>query len=629
MLAAGVIEHTVKADFRLVCSMMLAALFVAALPTPSAAQVIQDTTAFVHISKKDLRTIRYGSLSEVLKRGTLFQPLSLGGFGQPNSVSMFGGNANDIGVSFNGRTMMDVWSGSYNLEQHSPEGYDAIDIYVGADAIGLAPQPTLTWVNLQGVRHNTARPYSVLWYSQGGGDLIAGDVTLSQNVAENLNVTVGVRRNGARGVFQRTDFDVWNARLALTYTPSPLTTVDVRYDISSMNTDLWGGLLSNVTLTNVNEATAETVQSGLRDETRRHDGTVTLIQRLAPDSSSTLTTVAYYTSNDLLRLRDSTTLTTVDPVGTTPFVVRTSMLGAVGRLDQRLGSLRLRVGASIDLVESPAFDYADSSSDVITNFFGHATLPLSEPLTLRVAGRIGTTWGRPLTGLGAALAWRVEGGTLSADASLTQQASTLSEGRDLPFERHMLGMLSYKLDKFSVTAFHRRIENAYIYAGLTDSSGTRMLDARIVATNGMRSLSGMFGQITIPIGDFQVIPTGRIQYDPSNDTYAGTGVRAMGQLDISYRHVAGPNSLRLGAVGIIQTPFKGESYIPTRWASVHDPTEHGWSGNGLDLYLVGVLGNATLRVSYENILNQRWYTVPIYPEITQNIRVMLHWTFLE
>lgn len=599
------------------------------LSLPLSGQVLPDSSALVHITKKALRTIRYGSLSEVLKRGTFFQPLSLGGFGQPNSVNIFGGFANDIGVSYNGRTLTDLWSGAYNLEQHSPEGFDAIDVYVGTDAVGLAPQSTLTWVNLQGIRHNTATPYSVLWYSQGGGDLIAADITLSQNIAENLNVTVGVRRNGARGVFQRTDFDVWNARLALTFTPSPRTSVDVRYDLASMNTDLWGGLLSNIVLTNVNEATAVPVHTGLRDETRRHDGTLTLVQRLTEDSTSVITAVAYYSSNNLLRLRDSTTLTVASTLGVEPFVVRTSMIGAVGRLDQRLGSIMLRAGGSVDFVQSPRFDYADSSDDLITNFFAHASVPLSEPLTLRLAGRIGTTWGRPLAGVGAALAWRAQGATVEADVSMTQQASTLSEGRDLPFERHVLALLTVSGPDFRVAAFHRRIANVYTYGRLTDSSGVQLLDARVVDANGSRAVSGLLAQATIPVGDFQVIPVVRLQFDPSNDTYAGSGVRIMTQLDVSYRHVVGPNSVRGGVVGILQPLFTAETYVPTRWAYVHDPKEHGWSGNGLDAYLCAVLGNATIRVCYENILVQRWYTVPIYPEITQNIRVMLHWAFLD
>jgi len=591
--------------------------------------VLSDSSAFAHITKKTLRTLRYGSLSEVLKRGTFFQPLSLGGFGQPNSVNIFGGFANDIGVSYNGRTLSDIWSGTYNLEQHSPEGFDAIDVYVGTDAVGLAPQPTLTWLNLQGIRHNTATPHSVLWYSQGGGDVIAADITMSQNIAENLNVTVGVRRNGGRGVFQRTDFDVWNARAAVTFSPTPRTTLDLRYDVSSMNTDLWGGLYENVVLTNVNEATAQTVHSSLRDETRRHDGTLTLVQRLTEDSSSTITAVAYYTSNNLRRQRDSTTLTVAEPLGTDPFVVRTTMMGAVGRIDQRIGAITLRAGASVDFVESPRFDYADSASDLITNLFAHASVPLSEPLTLRIGGRFGTTWGRGLSGLGAALAWRVQAGTIEADVSVAQQASTLSEGRNLPFERHLLALLSMKGTDFSVAAFYRSVENAYVYGRLSDTSGTRLLDARIVSANSSRAVTGLLAQATVPIGDWQAIPLVRLQYEPSTDTYAGTGVRIMTQLDVSYRHRVGTNSVRIGVVGILQPQFTAHTYVPTRWAYVLDPREHGWSANGLDAYLTAVLGNATLRISYENILAQRWYTVPIYPEITQNLRVMLHWAFLD
>jgi hypothetical protein len=40
-----------------------------------------------------------------------------------------------------------------------------------------------------------------MWYTQGGGDLIAADVSMAQNVAPGVNVNVGVRRSGAYGRF--------------------------------------------------------------------------------------------------------------------------------------------------------------------------------------------------------------------------------------------------------------------------------------------------------------------------------------------------------------------------------------------------------------------------------------------
>ena len=72
-----------------------------------------------------------------------------------------------------------------------------MEILTGTDAVGLAGSMTLSALNIQEMIHNSATPYTALWYAQGGGDVIAMDAAYSQNVARGFNITFGVRRSGA------------------------------------------------------------------------------------------------------------------------------------------------------------------------------------------------------------------------------------------------------------------------------------------------------------------------------------------------------------------------------------------------------------------------------------------------
>ena len=179
-----------------------------------------DSEANAHITKLQMRLLQYGQLAEALHKGTSWTPLSHGGFGQNDGLSVMGGMNVDLGVSINGRPLSEPWSGAYQLVQAQPAGLERVELLTGTDAVGLAPSMTLTALNMQSMIHNSATPYTSLWYHQAGGDIVAMDGTFSQNVAENFNVTLGVRRSGANGRYLNTDFDIWNIRAAIRWTMS-------------------------------------------------------------------------------------------------------------------------------------------------------------------------------------------------------------------------------------------------------------------------------------------------------------------------------------------------------------------------------------------------------------------------
>jgi len=587
---------------------------------------ITDPPAVV-ISKADRRHVRYTNLSELLERSLLLPRLSHGGFGGYDAPSMFGGEQRDLTVYQDGRPLVDPWAGGPALSSLAPEGANSHDIVTGTDAVGLAPTSTLTAVNMPTSIHNTAVPYSSLWYAQGGGGLIAADVTLSQNVAPNLNVTVGLRRNGAIGIYDRTDFDVWNGRVAMRAILIAQTHLAIRYDVTSHNSDQWGGLRQDVPLFSTTEVSAQPRYQTLRDETRRHDLSAMVTHVFDADTTVVFTAQVYGTSLALLRLRDSTTATNQEDGSS--YVVRSRNYGGITRLEFSLGPVRLAAGATSDILTSDRFVEADrANEDVTTALFAHGRLALDSTLTLRAAARTDVRWGKVLTGFGSALRWAPSRSVdVDIDVATAQRAPTLAEGRDLDPERHLLMSVTARLEGFRLLAYRRTVASTILANDIVDQFGTAVSTKSITA--GERTTTSVGLSYKTTIGDITIEPLLRLT-ETTQDGVTDERLPAVaGRLDVSYRYAIGNNSVQLGIVGAMMSPLRSRTWSPISWQYTSTTLRQNAIVNGLDLYLAAVLGNATVRVGYENVFAQRQYTVAMYPDIVRNISVVLHWTFLD
>lgn len=582
------------------------------------------------IGKDRIRVVQYRSLPELLTRSTAALPRSLGGFGQHNALSFMGEDPSAHVYSMHGRRLMEPWSGSLHLEQISPEGLERIEVAHGTDAIGLGGGMSLHAVNLQQIVYNTATPITRIWYSQGGGELIAGDVTLSQNVASGINATIGIRRSGAIGRYDRTDFDVWNVRAGLRWTPSEHTHLLLSYDLASLNTDLWGGVRDTVQA-DISETTSLPVYDALRDESRRHDVQLTATQLLSDDRSSEVTGSVYMTTTDMLRQRDTTMRVNADDAGSW-LTLHGRMIGAQARYLQRLGSLHVRAGASVDAVTNDASVYADEIDDMQYQAWAHAVLALSSELDLRAAGRIASMFGKVLPGGGAALRWRpVKGWRVDVDASFASRAPTASEGLELDPERHtlLLGSVNVTTEVLDlhVDLFHRTI------GGSLQTTPIRDVDGRTVATitrnGGTRRILGMSAMASAKWWNLRFDPVVRVMRSDLDGTADERLPLFSGQLSVAYVYDTGVNSVRFGATIGVLAENNAPGYVPLTWSTVASDRRQPLVTNGLDLHLTALVGNASVRLAWENVIGTPWYTVSGYPEIARNVRLSVNWSFFD
>lgn len=595
---------------------------------------------FTDMAKSDIRKIQYYSLPEIITQSTAWMPMSAGGLGQANSVSIAGAMPVDIAVSENGRSLVDAWSGTMNLEQLAPEAYERAELLVGTDAVALGATMSTVALNLQDVRHNAGNAFSKLWYHQSGGDYIAADVELTQNVAPNLNVMLGVRRAGAYGKYARTSYDVWNLRGAVRWTIGAQTDLSLNYHSSSLSTDLWGGINTKYSTQFDNEGTALPVYASLRDETRRHDLTLTFTQLLARDTSSVITAVVYSTINAMRRLRDSTLFTTSTDT-LTNYSVHSHTEGAFLRYEQRIALLTLRLGASADYTNLENNPYTRSLDNVSTSAFGHATLRLTDALDMKLAARLSSQFGVFMNGGGAGVVWRADSATrITADASTAERAPTPAEGLGLLPERSGLFLLEYartvapsgvrptvRSTTFRLGLFARITDNPLLTTARTDTNGVPITTRTI---NGSTSnVYGGYVHALFRLWELDVEPVVRVYQSQTQGSGDDRYPTASGSLSVSYTYRIGSNWVVIGARAGMFTSMRGLQYVPITWTYITPQTTQGTISNGIDAWLVANLGNASVRLSFENIFGQPYYSVATAPFLQQNIRLSVTWSFFD
>jgi hypothetical protein len=597
---------------------------------------LESADTLFAVSKLQRRNIQYHTMGEVLARGTVFQPLSQGGFGQHDAISVAGSTNSNLGVSMNGRPMNSTYSGQYLLSLAAPEGVDRTEILTGSAAVGLSPILTQTAINNVEVRFNTATPYLALWYSQGGGETVAADVALAQNIAPGLNMNVGVRRIGSDGRYLQTFWDAWNVRVNTRYAADSLTTLSLSYNLTSHNTDLWGGIRTKLDPNTLTERTTPTVFDDLRDHTRRHDVTLGGERLFTSDSAYAINVQAYYTWDEMLRIRDAS-LTTYTADTSRYIHYLGQQAGLIVRTRHRFGSTLLRMGAAVDYQSNDAAPYTQATSLAQPRVFAMFNAPERGDFSVQASAHLASEHGVGVFGTGLGILWRFGPGQVRADLSLAERAPSLAEaaqsiqGTQLSKERTLLGLLEARYTispQFHALGqlFVRSTQNAIQGVAVTDSN------QRVYLVNSTNS------ENPVLLGGFVVSASYHLDFLDIQATARGHALDVdqsplppfSADLTANYVYRIGANSVRIGGKVSVVAPMTSQQFVPLSWQYVQ-PTggTQGWVYNGLDVFLQATLGNASVRLSYENILAARWYTTALAPVIIRDLRLSVTWSFIE
>lgn len=580
------------------------------------------------LGKQQARQVQHENMADLLRRATLWLPLRNGGFGQYDAVSILGANPGQVAVSLDGRPMNDIWSGQVQLTQIPVGSLEQTEFLYGTDAIGLSTMAASTLINAQSVIYNSSKPYMSMWYHQGAGDLVAANVVFAQNIAKGLNVSVNVRRAGARGRYQRTDFDQWNLDLQSRWTIDSCQSLLVRYGLATLNTQVWGGVDAQGAVSTFEETTPVSLlgDRALQDESRRHDMTATYRRLLNDDSTSVLSAQAYVSGQSMHRNLGS------DLVRVTEDTSRVGTIGGVRsgivlKLDESLGALRMRAGSHVAVRAVDSSSLTSAATTVEPEVFLHTVYAVSPSILLRSALRVHSVADRARLSYGLGASLLSESTSVKADLSVFYQSPSSLQNRYavLP-ERHTLAVVeaTSSLGDFStqVVAYYRQIADAVELYSVGQSGAARFVNT------GNRTIAGLLIRADTRIAGLDVTP--RLRYQQmSSDTMTGSSSMTILDCAVSYEYRTVANSIRFGVMGSWMPASTLASYNPLYWFFQQGAGLNPSQFDGASAFMTARVGNASLRLSYENILGNRWQTVQNAPELTRVFRLSVDWSFTD
>jgi outer membrane cobalamin receptor len=585
------------------------------------------------INKRDIQLLNYTGLHSILEQRLPAFPLHLGYFGLYNQFAVLGATHRDNSLLFNGRSLNDGSYGTSLLEQYPMEFFEQAEILLGSRAVLFSDNSSGMAINIAEPRYNTKDPYTRIWYSQGGYNFIASDGVYSQNIARNLNATVGFRRQSGDGRFANQALDSWVLRALVRWNISERTSLSFTHIFTNHYNGTNGGINRALSPNFNDEVTAQVMFPSNNERVYRHDATLAFSSYLAEDSSSAVYATAYGSNNQWERER--TTNLAVNEFDSTKISSMTNLrFGATLRYEQRLWSgMLIRAGGEAEVVNASGSSYTEKANFGRLVAFGLLEQKVGTTMTL--SGGLRTRWERDriAVSLGGNITvsitdkWKFMG-----DVSQSSRLPSLAEGWLLNRENTTLAIAELKYSdssySYGVTGFARYVDNPIIAGAVRDSS-ERIIITRFTNGSSRQALGlsffGMYG-----IGKFNVRASGIVQSTILNGQDESRLPLLFTTLTGTYDIFNSTTSRVFFGVQLqARTSFKGEEYYAHTMSYIPSQVQQDAGINGLDLFAGAKLGNAFVKVELQNILSSYYTLVSTFPRIDRNIRLSVAWTFFD
>lgn len=367
-----------------------------------------------------------------------------------------------------------------------------------------------------------------------------------------------------------------------------------------------------------------------------------------------------------------------------PSTFGTVSLGATGRMETqiRLGALQCGLTAGGELgLQSVGQDWyflhalystqatliaQTNATQGLAAAFGRLNINLSDVLALSGGIRTAVVGNAVNAAFGGRATFSLGKLELFADASRSFRLPSVAENLRLGAlrsEAHLLGIAGASIGEpqmgfsASAMAFYRFVENPILARAVSTSFspfggiGTERLFSTESFNGRSETVLGasvqasarfpnvLFGNLLLA-GFAQAH---RSTLDDGTPTTTATSTISTDRLPLlytgataQYEYVVGRSVLRLGIRARMMTGFRGERFIAPLWTYIRDDErvtttniEQGITGNGLDILAGAEVGNAYIRVTYQNALGQQYVFVPVYPMYSSVLRLSVTWTFFD
>ena len=590
---------------------------------------IADTQ--IVISKYEYHHHNYQGLGELVGNG---KGITLQQLGDPvlySSISMFNSLASHLTISMNGTSANSLIGNIANLILMNPESVHKAQVFTGSDASILGGS-TGPYIYLQENMYSASKPFSRLWYIQGGYDLIGTEGLLTQNLDTNLNVHGSFRRLTSGGMLQYAGGDIWNTRLGVRYSPSKKLQYSLQWIFSNHGANHNGGVMGEYQ----NPINATILFDNYVQRQYTHQLQCNLTAKSSLITNDYLFLNAYY-QNEVLETR-----------GKNPYFINDSSL--VNESPSHRYGIQARhempdVIDHLTLIHEIGIMYGNytvfdryKSGEFNLHAYSYGKYEIVNGTTLRFGMRyMQSSTGNHLqpgfsltTQFSNALSMKLDFSRSTVQPSIMQR-TILSFNET---EHHQLSTLSFDYRdstfSFSIQPFHRVIDSPQLYsisydtsASIPTYSGLTQLTQSKATSIGIHIESQLYhGPLTIQTSAQYVNTDQEYRYTPTLQAK----VHAM------YSLYFGASTVTFGCTARIINEPMTMRFVPYINNFAHDimsVSNSDFSWNGLDLHVSAILGNARVRASIMNLFSATLMDISGYPIQDNIIRLSLNWSFFD
>jgi hypothetical protein len=593
---------------------------------------VLQNISFKNINKRDIGFQAYVNTAEILTERLPAYQLDLGNYGGFNHLAFFGGTPRNTGARLNGRLLTDPALGAFPIEQFSPETFENAEILLGANAAIIGGDAGTT-INFQETRHNTSRPFTRIWFAQGGYDFSSSDGVFSQNFLKNWNGMVGYRKLSANGHYSNASLDAFQIRAGLRWSPGDHTTISLTDYFSNHFTGTNGGINPAQSTDIFDDLRAVPFYNYLDERAIRHDATLSFTTLLKDDSTSAVSGSLYGSFGvwDKGRSREFA----VTPADTFDVTARfvSNHFGIRGQFEQKLGAFTFKTGGEAEMQKVTHNVYTDALDSPLAAGFFHAVFKTSDLLSLYGGGRIQLQQEKVLNFVGGGADFIFNAKlSLKLDASRSERLAGPTENLHLAREEHLLGLaiLDFKSEmlNISLTAFARNITNPVLARAFINDSTRNITSTEAYSGESRRIFGGIF-RGSARFKSLTLLGMLQSNLSSTNAVNDDRFPLLYGKIGAQYEYRVGQSVAIGGANLTLLSSFKGERFIPQTWSYIPADEESPFAANAVDVFVSAHLGNAYVKLQYMNLLNSGYYFVPYYPVFKRNFRLSVAWSFFE
>jgi len=585
------------------------------------------------ISKKDIQDINYSGLSDIINHKENVISLHSGVVGNYNTFSYLGANPKNNSFQFNSRNINNQIFGSINPEVISTEFFERIEILKGSNAVIFGNNSNGVLFNVQEIVYNTAKPFSRLWFIDGGNELIGADGIYSQNFYPEWNFTFGFKNINSNGYLSDMWTNLWNVRSILRYNNTDYSSISLVYNFFNSGFGNGGGVNHNLSNDVFNNIQSQSFFHGNDEREFNHSFTITYSNTFDSTQNIAIQSSLFFTNSLFDRkFSDNIIYSKLDTINQIPSF-RNKFFGGNFSFEKKLDNLYFfKLGAEINYNFIQKNYLTEENEFFNYSLFNYNQIIFNDYITL--SGGLRYTFKNNINSLSFGSKIKINVNNYinsSVDISFSEYIPELFELKDETKEKNFLVLAFFNIvlnDKtyLKMESYYRKIKD---YRNLRLIYDNEILnDYYIEIIDELNNYGGevnfesqLFNFINYTLSlklnfsDSQI----KTKFLPEISFYS----------NIFYQYKPSKNILRIGIESNFASGFEGYRFIPFFRSFIISDYRIGSNLQYLTPYLYLRISNASVRASFENVLNSNYYNIAIYPGLRRNFRLSFNWTFLE